>query len=321
MAVAETTTPMIEVKGLVKRYGAKEAVAGIDFAVDRGEVFGLLGPNGAGKTTTILMLLGLTEPSAGSVRVCGLDPTRDAIGVKRRVGYLPDAVGFYENLTGRQNLRYTARLNELGDAEAEDRIDGLLGVVGLPDAADNPVGTYSRGMRQRLGVADSILKDPDVVVLDEPTAAIDPTGALEMLDLISQLAHHDGRAVLLSSHLLNQVQEVCDRVGIFVEGRIVAQGSPTDLASSLADAGSVFELWVDTDHETLAEALGMGRELSALTETGPGRWRVVLADGDISRVVRSLVASDLAVKQVRDVGSNLDQIYHKYFSGHQKGER
>ena len=315
------TTPVIEVEGLVKNYEDRVAVAGIDFTVSPGEIFGVLGPNGAGKTTTILMLLGLTEPSEGTVRVCGLDPAYDAIGVKRRVGYLPDAVGFYENLTGRQNMRYTARLNELDPDEVEDRITDLLEEVGLTDAADYLVGTYSRGMRQRLGVADILVKDPDVVILDEPTTAIDPEGVVEILSLISRLAHRDGRAVLISSHLLNQVQQVCDRVGIFVEGEIVAQGTPEELAASLSEGSSVYEFVVDATEEQVRAAVVSGLpgldEKIGVTATGPGRWRVVLPERDISGVVKALVEAGLSVRQIRDLGSNLDEIYRRYFREHE----
>jgi len=315
------TEKVIEVESLVKRYEDRVAVAGIDFGVSPGEIFGILGPNGAGKTTTILMLLGLTEPSEGSVRVCGLDPERDAIGVKRRVGYLPDAVGFYDDLTGRQNLRYTARLNELDPVEAEDRITSLLDEVGLDYAADFLVGTYSRGMRQRLGVADILVKDPDVVILDEPTTAIDPEGVVEILALISRLAHTHGRAVLISSHLLNQVQQVCDRVAIFVEGEIVAQGTPEELAASLSEGSSVYEFVVDATEDQVRAAVlsglpGLGDKIG-VTAIGSGRWRVVLPERDISGVVRALVEADLSVRQIRDLGSNLDEIYRRYFREHE----
>jgi ABC-2 type transport system ATP-binding protein len=311
------TAAVIEVEGLVKNYEERVAVAGIDFTVSPGEIFGVLGPNGAGKTTTILMLLGLTEPTEGTVRVCGLDPAYDAIGVKRRVGYLPDAVGFYENLTGRQNMRYTARLNELEPEDIEDRISDLLEEVGLTEAGDYLVGTYSRGMRQRLGVADILVKDPDVVILDEPTTAIDPEGVVEILALISRLAHRDGRAVLISSHLLNQVQQVCDRVGIFVDGQIVAQGTPEELAASLSEGSSVYEFVVDATEDQVRAAVVSGlpglQEKIGVTPIGAGRWRVVLPERDISGVVRALVEADLSVRQIRDLGSNLDEIYRRYF--------
>jgi ABC-2 type transport system ATP-binding protein len=313
---------VIEVEGLVKHYGDRVAVDGIDFDLSHGEIYGVLGPNGAGKTTTILMLLGLTEPTEGKVRVCGLDPAYDAIAVKRRVGYLPDAVGFYDDLTGRQNLRYTARLNELDPDEAEDRISQLLVDVGLDYAADFEVGTYSRGMRQRLGVADTLVKDPDVVILDEPTTAIDPEGVVEILALISRLAHKDGRAVLISSHLLNQVQQVCDRVGIFVDGRIVAQGTPDELAASLSEGSSVYEFVVEASEDQINEAVrsgfpGAADDAISVSASGPSKWRVVLPERDISGVVRALVEADLEVKQVRDLGSNLDEIYRRYFREHE----
>jgi len=321
--MAATESPLIEVEGLVKRYGNRTAVDGVDLEVRRGEIFGLLGPNGAGKTTTILTLLGLTEPTSGRVRVCGLDPARDAVSVKRKAGYLPDTVGFYDNLTARQNLRYTALLNELERDAIEGRIEELLEEVGLGNEADLPVGKYSRGMRQRLGVADAILKDPDVVILDEPTASIDPAGVIEILNLISNLAHHDGRAVLLSSHLLNQVQEVCDRVGIFVNGRMVAQGTPESLASELTEGGAVYELWVDAPEDTLREIVfaGDGEKPLSMTVSGPGRYRLVLRERDISGVMRSLIRNDVDVRQMRDLGSNLDQIYQRYFAEHEESDQ
>ncbi|HEY6058220.1 MAG TPA: ABC transporter ATP-binding protein, partial [Candidatus Limnocylindrales bacterium] len=216
--------PLVRTRGLTKRYGELVAVDSLDIELWPGEIFGLLGPNGAGKTTTILMLLGLSEPSAGQARVVGLDPARHPLEVKRRVGYLPDNAGFYGSLTGRETIRYTARLNGLDGAGIEGRIDDVLEHVGLGEAADRRVDTYSRGMRQRLGIADALVKDPLILILDEPTIAIDPLGVAEILDLIRRLVHERGIAVLLSSHLLDQVQSVCDRVGIFFAGRLVAVG-------------------------------------------------------------------------------------------------
>ena len=176
--------PVIRTRRLTKRYGPLTAVDNLDLEVHRGEIFGLLGQNGAGKTTTILMLLGLTEPTSGEARVMGLDPEREPRQVKRRVGYLPDAVGFYGGLTGRQNLRYTANLNGLRRAAAESAMDDVLEQVGLSDRADDRVDTYSRGMRQRLGIADALVKSPDLLILDEPTTSIDPIGVVEILDLL-----------------------------------------------------------------------------------------------------------------------------------------
>lgn len=313
--MSEKSDTLIRAKGLVKRYGETTAVAGIDFTVQRGEVFGLLGPNGAGKTTTILMLLGLTEPDRGSARVCGLDPTRYPLAVKRQVGYLPDTVGFYDQLTARQNLRYTARLNELPEAAAEQRIDDLLGEVGLGDVADDRVGSYSRGMRQRLGVADTLVKDPLVVILDEPTIAIDPEGAEEMQRLITRLAHTDGRAILLSSHLLHQVQQICDRIAIFVEGSIVADGTPKQLGARLADGSTVYEVATPATEEQLRAALsGRTGERLDIERAGPNRWKITVGSNTAPRLVRTLVGQGVDVTEVRDLGSDLDFIYHRYFS-------
>jgi ABC-2 type transport system ATP-binding protein len=221
--------PLVETDGLTKTYGPIIAVDHLSLRVAPGEIYGLLGPNGAGKTTTILMLLGLTEPTEGSARVLGLDPTRQALAIKRRVGYLPDAVGFYGRLTGRENLRYTAELNGLPADEVEPVIDALLAQVGLADAADRPAGGYSRGMLQRLGIADALVKDPSILILDEPTTAIDPAGVVEMLGLIRRLVDERGMGVLVSSHLLAQVERLCTRVGIFWRGRLLAEGTTGEL--------------------------------------------------------------------------------------------
>lgn len=311
---------LIAAQDLTKSYGATRAVTGIDLAVQGGEVFGLLGPNGAGKTTTILMLLGLTEPSAGTVRVCGLDPARHPLAVKRRVGYLPDTVGFYEHLTGRQNLRYTARLNEIPGAEAEERIDQLLGEVGLVDVADRRVGAYSRGMRQRLGVADVLIKDPLVVILDEPTVGIDPEGVAEMQMIITRLAHEDGRAVLLSSHLLHQVQQSCDRLAIFVAGSVIAEGTAVELGADLADGRARYEVAVEAPRARLRAAVekAAGEGTVEITRVAASRWRISLPGEAATRLLPAFVDSGLAVRELRDLGLDLDQIYHRYFT--QAGE-
>ena len=231
----DAAAPLVEARNLTKRYGDFIAVDDLTFHVAPGEIYGLLGPNGAGKTTTILMLLGLSEPTSGEARVLGLDPARSPLEVKRRVGYLPDSVGFYGRLTGRENLDYTARLNGVGVDEAAPLIEDLIGKVGLADAADKPADTYSRGMLQRLGVADALVKDPGILILDEPTTSIDPAGVAELLDLIRELVARQGLAVLLSSHLLSQVEQLCDRVGIFSHGRLIAEGSVSDLAERAGD--------------------------------------------------------------------------------------
>lgn len=232
---SSTPAPLVETSALTKRYGPITAVDELSFRVMPGEIYGLLGPNGAGKTTTIMMLIGLTEPTSGTVRVLGMDPARRALEVKRRVGYLPDAVGFYNRLTGRENLAYTGRLNGIDPAAAPDLIQAALEQVGLAAAADRPVGGYSRGMLQRLGIADALIKEPAVLILDEPTTSIDPAGVTELLAVVRRLVDERGVGVLLSSHLLSQVERLCHRVGIFWRGRLLAEGTARELAEQAGD--------------------------------------------------------------------------------------
>ncbi|MFZ5817820.1 MAG: ABC transporter ATP-binding protein [Bacillota bacterium] len=308
----------IETRGLVKRYGSFTAVENLDLTIAPGEVFGLLGPNGAGKTTTILMLLGLTEPTAGTARVLGLDPVRDPIGVKRLTGYLPDNVGFYDELTGRQNLLYTADLNGIPLREAEARIEELLERVGLTEVADRRVAAYSRGMRQRLGVADVLLKRPRIVIMDEPTLGLDPEGARSFLELIRSLAK-EGMTVLLSSHLLHQVQQVCDRVGIFVKGRMIACG-PVDQLAEQALAGEPLRLSLEVDPcpPALVEALRRLDGVAAVEEEGAGRLAIYSQRDVRAEVGRLLREHGATVLHLSLAGRTLDDIYRRFF--HAGGE-
>ncbi len=316
---------LVSTRRLTKRYEERVAVDRLDLEVRTGEIFGLLGQNGAGKTTTILMLLGLTEPTSGEARVVGLDPQHSPLEVKRRVGYLPDSVGFYGDLTGRQNLRYTARLNGIPAAEAEARIDGVLEQVGLTDRADTRVDTYSRGMLQRLGIADALVKDPDLLILDEPTTAIDPIGVVEILELLRRLVRERGLAILLSSHLLTQVQSVCDRIGIFHSGRLIAQGTLDDLARRYgSEAGELLvgvEPAAGHTRDEVARALravdgAAGVDPIEDGEDGSWRWRVEVAAGRDLPDVRAaaLAAVTGAGFRLADLGRrppSLEEIYRR----------
>ena len=228
---------IIRTSELVKQYGDVTAVDHLNLEIHKGEVFGLLGPNGAGKTTTTLMLLGLTDPTSGTAEISGLDCTRDALAVKKIVGYLPDNVGFYPDMSGRENLIFSGMMNGLTRKEAEERAVGLLERVGMTYAADRKTGTYSRGMRQRLGIADVLMKDPEIIIMDEPTLGIDPSGMRELTALIRELSVKDGRTILISSHELYQIQEISDRVGIFVKGRMIACGRIDELGQQLQNEG------------------------------------------------------------------------------------
>jgi len=306
---------VIEARGLTKLYGSHRAVDAIDFTIRRGEIFGLLGPNGAGKTTTILMMLGLTETSGGSVDVLGFDPVRQPLEVKRRVGYLPDAVGFYDHLTARENLRYTSRLLAIPRREAETRIADAMESVKLADVLDKRVSTFSRGMRQRLGIAEIVMKKAEVAILDEPTSGLDPHSTFELLEMIRGLKRA-GVAVLLSSHLLDRVQSVCDRVALFNKGRIALMGTVVELANQVLGAG----------HPILVEASGAdipgilrGIEgVQTVVPEGPegekgGAWRVV-ADRDVrAAVAHRIVTSGGSLTRLADLQPSLEEVYTHYF--------
>jgi ABC-2 type transport system ATP-binding protein len=309
MATGET---VIEARRLQKRYGTVAAVDGIDLTVRRGEIFGLLGPNGAGKTTTILMLLGLTEVSAGELQVHGLDPRRDPLAVKRRVAYLPDSVGFYDTLTARENLRYMARLAGLPRAEIDRRIDESLGRVGLAGARELKTAAFSRGMKQRLGLAEVLLKGADIAILDEPTSGLDPQATFELLDIIRDMKR-DGIAVLLSSHLLDRVQAVCDRVALFHQGRIVLQGTVAELARQVLGGG--FSIEVATAGPVPAAALAALPGVQQVAERGAGR-ALVIADRDLrADLARAVLAAGGALLQLVAIEPSLDTIYRRYFEG------
>jgi ABC-2 type transport system ATP-binding protein len=302
--------PVITTRDLTKRYGAVKAVDGVSFAIERGEIFGLLGPNGAGKTTTILMLLGLCDISSGQARVLGHDPAREPLAVKLRVGYLPDAVGFYDNLTAAANLRYSARLIGIAPAERDQRIADSLARVGLSDVADKRVSTFSRGMRQRLGLAEILMKQAEIAILDEPTTGLDPQATLELLKVIRGLKH-DGVSVLLSSHLLDRVQSVCDRVALFQGGRITLMGTVAELSRQVLGGG--FAVEVEAEGSGLAQKLALIPGVSAVEEVATGRVRL-LADRDVrSEAAAAVVSAGGRLKRLSVEEPSLETIYTRYF--------
>lgn len=309
----EDDQAIIRIQGLTKCYGEKTAVSDLNLEIRRGEIFGLLGPNGAGKTTTTLMLLGLTEPDEGAAWIDGRDCIREPIAVKQITGYLPDNVGFYADMTGRENLRFTGRLNGLPNTVIEQRIDDLLEKVGMTYAADQKAGTYSRGMRQRLGIADVLMKDPKVVILDEPTLGIDPEGMRELIRLIRRLAEEDGRTVLISSHQLHQIQQICDRVGLFVDGRLIACGRIEELAKQMQQEGCyVLEAAALPDNEELLNMLrGLGNVKQVERE---GEVFVIRSGSDVKReLIRKSLDSGFTLTHLRQRGNDLDEIYRRYF--------
>jgi len=301
--------PIILAEQLTKAYGDAVAVDHIDLEISAGEVFGLLGPNGAGKTTTILMLLGLTEPTAGRARVAGFDPLRQPLDVKRRVGYMPDQVGFYDNLSGVANLRYTARLAGIPAKDIEARIANAIERVGLGEAAGKPVKTYSRGMRQRLAVAEILMKRAEIAILDEPTGGLDPQATREFLDLVRSLKQ-DGMTILLSSHLLELVQSVCDRVALFNAGRIGLIGRVEDLLQDVLGGSHVIRV------------NATGHDLAAAIAAVPGITRVhsngadlrIEAVGDLRpQVARAVIAAGGDLSMIAAGHASLDEVYARFF--------
>jgi ABC-2 type transport system ATP-binding protein len=309
---------VIEAQNLTKRYDGVPVVKGISFNVAEGEIFGLLGPNGAGKTTTILMMLGLTEISDGQVRVLGYDPVRQPLEVKRRVGYLPDAVGFYDNLTAAENMRYTGALIGLGADECEAKMREALDHVGLHDVTDRRVATFSRGMRQRLGIAEILLKDAQIAILDEPTSGLDPQATIELLEIIRNLKHKNV-TVLLSSHLLDRVQSVCDRVALFSQGNIVLIGSVEELGRKVL--GGTFNLDVEAEGNGLDAKLKAIPGVTGVETLGPNRWRLK-TDRDVrAEAAGAVMGAGGKLLRLSVEAPTLETIYTRYFRDEQQGGR
>ena len=303
--------PVIRTQQLTKAYGSRLAVDKLDLTIEPGEVFGLLGPNGAGKTTTILMLLGLTEPTSGTANVAGFDPLRQPLEVKRRVGYMPDQVGFYDNLTGVANLRYTAKLCGFTSKEADEKIATALARVRLTEAGQRPVLGYSRGMRQRLAIAEILMKGASIAILDEPTGGLDPQSTREFLELIRSLKK-DGMTILLSSHMLELVQSVCDRVALFSQGKIGLMGRVEDLLRSVLGGSHIIR--IEAHGEGLEAALAAVPGVTRVTHEGSGLRIEATGDirGDIARAVVD-AGGDLTMI---DAGhASLDDVYARFFEG------
>ena len=302
----------IETQDLTKRYDGVTVVDRLNLQVKENEVFGLLGPNGAGKTTTILMLLGLTEPVSGTARVCGFNPTREPLQVKRLVGYLPEKLGFYENLTARENLRFIAELNNIRYSEADKRIDETLETMGLSKEADLAVGKFSRGMKQRLGIADVLIKKPKVLFLDEPTAGLDPQGINQLLDLIAGLPKL-GTTVVLSSHQLYQVQKVCHGVGILSKGKVVIEGSIDKLGRE-ALAGGRYLIEVETAQPS-PQLVDIIRGIKGVQKLeAKDNLLLISTDSDLrAEIAKVVVQNNVPLIEIKVQQFSLDDIYMKYF--------
>jgi ABC-2 type transport system ATP-binding protein len=289
---------VVETSGLTKRFGDRVAVADIDLHVPRGSAFGYLGPNGAGKTTLIRMLLGLTHASAGTMRLLGRPVPEERAAALARVGAIVEEPRFHGHLTGRENLTVIAAARERA---AHGRIDGALARVGLSQRADERVKRYSLGMRQRLGVARSLLADPELLILDEPTNGLDPAGIHEFRDMIRGFVA-EGRTVLLSSHLLDEVEKICDEVAIVDRGRVVAQGPIAELAAETKRT-----ILIATNDDEQARAI-LSDHLAVESVTGEGAaLRVTLRTDGGDDISRRLVLAGLAIRRFEPARVSLEQ--------------
>jgi ABC-2 type transport system ATP-binding protein len=319
---------IIELVDLTKKYGSFTAVNQLNLAIRKGEIFGLLGPNGAGKSTTILMMLGLTEPTSGSAKVCGIDPASNPIEVKRRVGYLPEDVGFYYDRSGLENLMFTAGLNRLSGNKTKQKVEQLLVRVGLSDAAEKKTGKYSRGMIQRLGLADVLIKNPEVIILDEPTLGIDPKGVREFLELIVGLSREEGLTVLFSSHDLHQVQQVCDRVGLFVNGKLLAEGDIQTLSKKLFTKSPYFieaaisqtspdALDFSDRKYTVARLIEALKHIDGIIAVNIKNniFQIECSRDRTPEIALTIVESGAGLIYLNKKEYGLDDIYYRYFEG------
>ena len=295
-----TTTPnIIETRGLGKRFGGRPAVIDLDLSVPRGSAFGFLGHNGAGKTTLIRMLLGLTQPDVGEMRISGRPVPAERAAVLARVGAMVEEPNFHRHLTGRENLRIIAAAR---GPECRGRIDGALERVGLSDRADDRVKAYSQGMRQRLGVARCLLADPELLILDEPMNGLDPGGILEFRTMIADLTG-EGRTVFLSSHLLGEVEKTCQYAAVVDRGRMIAQGPISELLHD-----DRIELDIDCDDARAALDLLDGHPAVTAAEETPGGLRVTVTAIEVAASINArLVRAGLSVFRLEPVRESLEQ--------------
>src|SRR5579859_7100069 len=304
--------PAIQAENLARLYGRLRAVDGVSLTVEAGEVFGVLGPNGAGKTTMVRLLNGVLAPSAGACRVLGFDPTTQGSEVRRRTGVLTESPALYERMSARENLRFFGTLYGVPAEKLPVRTDAMLEAFGLAERADDRVGGFSKGMKQRLALARALLHEPEVLFLDEPTAALDPEAARRVTELIMEFSHQAGRTVFLCTHYLPEAQRLCDRVAVLNRGRLIATGTLDELARTLWHG-----TWVDIECLAMLSAalIDAVRSLPGVTDarldaTEAGRIAVqVEGEAHIPAVVRTIVESGGQVLRVNPREHSLEEVY------------
>ena len=290
-------------------FGARRAIDGLSFEVRRGEVFGLLGPNGAGKTTSVRLLNGLYRPTSGSIHILGLDPAENGREVRRRTGVLTETPAMYERLSARENLEFFGTLSGLETGDLKQRVAEMLAFFELEKRANDKVGSYSKGMKQRLALARALLARPELIFLDEPTSGLDPESALQVRELIQAIRQRDGHTVVLCTHHLDEAERLCDRVGVMKSGRFLAVGSQAELAARFQPG-----LWVDIQlyQPMMAPFSGKGVEGLLAVELGFPLIRVqVEQEAAIPVLVSRLAAAGAQILGVQPNKASLEEIYFK----------
>jgi len=311
--VENNEKPIIVAENLSKQYNGKTAVNNLNLTIKKGEIFGLLGPNGAGKSTVILMMLGLTEPSSGSIRVADFNSTREPIKVKRITGYLPEKLGFYEDLTARQNLKYTAELNSIPAKDIEAKIQDALEIVGLDKNKNQLVATFSKGMKKRLGIADVLIKDPELAILDEPTEGLDIKIANQILDNIKILNKVKNITFMISSHQLNLIQKICTSIGIMSKGKLIGEGKIDNLGRGLFSGGKyIIEIELSNTPQGIIEKINELDKVVSVTDID--NVLEVTTDEDIRQQLSKVILdNNLLITKMNIKDSSLEEIYLKYF--------
>jgi len=305
--------PIIIAQNLTKNYNGKTVVNDLNLSVKKGEIFGLLGPNGAGKSTVILMMLGLTEPTSGSITIAGFNSTREPIKVKRITGYLPEKLGFYEDMTARQNLKYTAELNFIPQKEIDSKTNEVLQIVGLEKNKNQPVSQFSKGMKQRLGIADVLIKDPRLVILDEPTEGLDIKIANQILENISILNRQKEITFMICSHQLNLVQKICTRIGIMSKGKMIGEGRIDHIGRGLFAEG---KYRIDVELSEVSKAvLDKIRNIDKVLSINQNENLLeIICDEDVRpQISKVILENNILLTRMNIRDSSLEEIYLKYF--------
>ncbi|MFH1186478.1 MAG: ABC transporter ATP-binding protein [Chloroflexota bacterium] len=297
---------MIRVQGLTKDYGARRAISDLSFEAKQGEIVGFLGPNGAGKTTTMRILTGYMPPTEGSAQVAGFDVVEESLEVRKRVGYLPETVPLYTDMTALEYLTFMADLRQL--PEAQDRALETLSTVGMDSRANSYISSLSKGMRQRMGLAQALIHHPEVLILDEPTIGLDPAQVVEVRNLIREMGRQ--RTVLLSTHILSEAQQICDRVLIINKGRIIAEDTPQNLQARLVGSERA-SVRVRGDGDGLAKAIQKVKGVRSVHVQADGSVEFQFAPGQDVRpdVAKSLVGAGYDLLELRPIGMSLEEIF------------